>query len=113
VHHRCDHEISGSQFAARDQSGDAGGQGLADIRPVEKVDIAIAVVTPSGMWTRPTDSQSVVTEMSGEYVLVTLRGIPLTEEGVYGFQISLQRQSPVTIKIPVLTVQSPALAELH
>lgn len=86
---------------------------LADIRPAEEVEVIIALVAPNGMWTTPRDSQGVVIEMSGEYVLATLRGIPLHEEGVYGFQISLKGQPAVSVNIPVLTVHRSALAGVH
>ena len=86
---------------------------LADIRPVEEVAISIAVVTPGGQRTTPTGAQSIAIEMAGEYVLATLREIPLIEEGVYGFQISLSGQPAVSVHIPVLTVRQPIIADVH
>lgn len=87
---------------------------LVDIRPVEELSIAVAVVTPSGDWTTPTSAESVEVNLDGEYVLATLRGIPLIEEGIYGFRISLGGQPAISVDIPVLTIQPPALArEVH
>lgn len=86
---------------------------LVDLRTVEEFEISVAVLGPSGLWTTPTNGHGVAIEMSGEYVLITLREIPLIEEGVYGFQISLGGQEPASIEIPVLTVGASAHAEIH
>jgi len=48
-----------------------------------------------------------------EYVLVTLRQIPLTEEGIYRFTMSLGHHEPFEIDVPVLRVSQPAYAEIH
>ena len=75
---------------------------LADIQPVEEVEISVALVTPSGLLITPTCSDCVVVEMAQEYVLVTLRELPLREEGVYRFQVALKGQSVTSVDIPVL-----------
>jgi len=46
-------------------------------------------------------------------VLITLRQIPLLEEGVYRFTIALGKQEPMMIDVPVLRVSQPAYAEVH
>jgi hypothetical protein len=56
---------------------------LTDIRPVEEVAVSVAIVTPSGVLTTSNSTDCILVEMAQEYVLVTLRGIPLQEEGVY------------------------------
>jgi hypothetical protein len=86
---------------------------LVDLRPVEEIEISVAVLGPSGLWTTPTNGHDMGIEMGGEYVLVTLREIPLIEEGVYGFQINLSGQEPASIEIPVLTVGSAIHADVH
>src|SRR5262245_53892482 len=53
---------------------------LTDIRPVDEIGIVVSVVSPRGASTRPTASESIVIEMAGEYVLATLRDVPLAEE---------------------------------
>jgi hypothetical protein len=69
---------------------------LADIRPVEEVEISVAVVT-----------------MAHQYVLVMLRELPFREEGVYRFEITLTGQSVASIDIPVLTTARPVSVEVH
>jgi len=49
---------------------------------------SVAVVTPSGALTTTNSTDFIVVEMAQEYVLITLRGIPLQEEGVYRFRIA-------------------------
>jgi hypothetical protein len=86
---------------------------LVDLRSVEEFEVSVAVLGPSGRWTTPTNGHGVAIEMSGEYVLITLREIPLVEEGVYGFHISLSGQEPAAIDIPVLAVGAARHAEVH
>src|SRR5262245_48109596 len=86
---------------------------LADIEPVEEVGLSLAIVTPSGATARPTAVESVIIEMAGDYVLVTLRDIPLTEEGLYRFEIALTDQPAAAIVVPVLSAGEPIAAQLH
>lgn len=86
---------------------------LADIRPIEEVEISVAVVTPSGTLTTPRSSDCVAVEMAHEYVLVTLRDLPLKEEGVYRFQVALKGQPVASVDIPVLTAARPVSAGVN
>ena len=43
----------------------------------------------------------------------TLRDLPLTEEGVYRFAVTVDDAAPVTLDIPVLLTVKPAFAEIH
>ena len=86
---------------------------LTDLRQVEELELSVTVIGPDGLFTTPTSSQGMLIEMTSEYVLVTLRGIPLIEEGVHGFQISIGTQDPAVIQIPVLAVRRSAHAEVH
>ena len=79
----------------------------------EEVGVSVALVTPSGALTTANSTDCIVVEMAQEYVLITLRGIPLQEEGVYRFRIALSGQAPVFVDAPVLTTDVPLTAELH
>ena len=81
---------------------------LTDIRPVEELSIAIRVLPPSGRRTSPAHSDAVVIEMAREYVLATLRDVPICEEGVYRFQIALGGRAAVSVDVPVLTLERPS-----
>jgi hypothetical protein len=79
---------------------------LTDLRLVEEIGISVAVVRPDGAIIFSDDC---VIEMVHEYVLVTVRSVPLEEEGLYRFRIALTSQAPVYIDGPVLSLaQRPA-----
>ncbi len=86
---------------------------LAEVKPVEEFEVSMAVVTPTGQWTTPTNPHGVSIVMSGEYVLVTLRDLPLMEEGVYRFQVGLTGQAPVSVEMSLLTARRPIPAGVH
>src|SRR5262245_48187758 len=85
---------------------------LTDIRPVEELSVSIGVLGPSGAWRASSQSDGIVIEMAREYVLATLRDVPILEEGVYRFQVGLGGQAVVSVDLPVLTVQR-SIAEVH
>jgi hypothetical protein len=81
---------------------------LTDLRSVEEVGVRVEVVTPGGLFSSPRDPGCVSIEMAGTFVFVTLRGLPLTQEGVYRFEVGLTEQPPSVVSIPVLMVGSAA-----
>jgi hypothetical protein len=86
---------------------------LADIRPVDDVAITAGVVFPSGRHAARMGSNDVVIEMAGEYILTRLRGISLSEEGLYRFQIQLRGQPVTSVEIPVLATCRAGFAEVQ
>ena len=52
-------------------------------------------------------------EVAGEYLLITLRQMPLTAEGVYRFLVSVGVDTEVTLDVPVLVVSNRGHAEIH
>jgi hypothetical protein len=86
---------------------------LTDLATMDEVEITIDVRGPSGLWTTPSTSEGVLIEMAGEYVLVTLRGLPLIEEGLYRFDVRLRGQPSMSVTIPVLVAGSSMHAEVH
>src|SRR4029077_19115479 len=77
---------------------------LDELKAVEEIHVAAAVVSPSGMWTTPSADAGVSIAMAREYVLVTLRSIPIREEGVHSFRMLISGQPPLSVDIPVMTV---------
>jgi hypothetical protein len=51
--------------------------------------------------------------MAHEYVLVTLRELPLHEEGIYRFRLALNGQTPAFVDVPALATTFAAPAEVH
>jgi hypothetical protein len=86
---------------------------LTHLRTVEELEVRVEVLTPNGMLSSPTEPGCITIDLSGEYVLVTLRGVPILQEGVYGFQVSLAGQLAVGVNIPVLMVGATSQLEVH
>jgi hypothetical protein len=86
---------------------------VVDVRKGESLDLGVSITMPNGMSTAPDQPDGIQVNVSAEYVLITLRQIPLLEEGVYRFAISLGDQDPVVIDVPVLRVSRPAYAAIH
>jgi hypothetical protein len=86
---------------------------LDRLKPIEELQIAAAVVSPSGIWKTPSVDDSVSIEMAREYILVTLRSVPLAEEGIHSFRLLIAGLPPISVDVPVLTVGSRVPAALH
>ena len=72
----------------------------------------VAVLTPTGLWAVPDEPDGVHIEVAEEYVLVTIRDLPLMEEGTYRFEVHLDEQT-VTVEMPVRVVPIRRYAEVH
>ena len=83
---------------------------LTDIQPVDEIEISVAVVTPSGLFTTPRSSDCVTVDVVDQDVLVALRELPLQEEGVYKFQLALQGILGASVDVPVRMLDRPAPA---
>jgi hypothetical protein len=79
---------------------------LTDLRTVEEFGVRVEVVTPGGLFSNPRDPGCLSIDMAGPFVFITLRALPLTEEGVYRFEVGLTGQTPSVVPIPVLLVGS-------
>ncbi len=84
-----------------------------DIQPMDEVDVEISVVAPRGGVATPASGLGVIIEVSGGYVLATLRDVPLLDEGNYGFRIALGNQAPVTVEVPILALGQSPEGETH
>lgn len=83
------------------------------LEPTDDGGVEVDVIAPGGVRLTPADGFSVILEISGGYVLATLRDVPLLAEGTYGFRIALRGQPPVTTQVPILAFHQPADAETH
>jgi hypothetical protein len=86
---------------------------VIDVLPAEEIDVGVAVRTPSGLCIAPNAPDGYEVGIAGEHVLITLRDLPLTEEGLHRFEVSLGAQEPVALEIPVLLVSKPRYAAIH
>ena len=68
-----------------------------------------AVVTHGG---QPDEPDSVHIEVAEEYVMVTLRDLPLYEAGTYRFEVELDAHT-VAAEVPVRVTPTHSYAEVH
>jgi hypothetical protein len=73
---------------------------ILDIRPVDSFTVAVTVATPS-QHLAPVHSDGFEVSCAGEYVLITLRDVPLSEEGQYRFEVSVGDDEPVILDVKV------------
>jgi hypothetical protein len=86
---------------------------VVDVRRGESIDLGVSIAMPNGLSTAPEQPDGIQVSIFPEYILITLRQIPLADEGIYRFTVSLGDQDPVVIEVPVLLVSRPAYAEIH
>src|SRR5262245_62071174 len=77
---------------------------ICDAEPGESLGIGVSMVTPAGMTLTPQNTDGFEVAVAPDYILITLRDIPLREEGVHRFCVSLGKGNPVFIDIPVRAV---------
>jgi hypothetical protein len=86
---------------------------VADVRHGEGIELGVSMQTPSGLSTAPDQPDGLQVTVAAEYVLITLRQVPLTEEGIYRFSVSLGSDETVVLDVPVLRTSRPMHAEIH
>ena len=74
---------------------------LADIQPVDEINVAVGMVTPSGERSARTGSGGVRIEMARDFVMATISNLDLTEEGVHYFQVRLRGQPILALPVEV------------
>jgi hypothetical protein len=67
----------------------------------EDLGVSFGVLTPGGRWVSPSTDVSAGVSMSGDYVIIGLRTLPLREEGIYKFAVSLSSGVTASVDIPV------------
>jgi hypothetical protein len=86
---------------------------VVDVPADEPLAVGLFIVTPSGRLATPNEAETFKVELTAEYVLVTLWDLPLKEEGLYRFGISINDGEAVTIDVPVLLVEQAKYAGVH
>jgi hypothetical protein len=86
---------------------------LADLRKTEQLEVAAGVTSPAGIWKTPPHGEGILIEMAREYIFVTLRGLPLQEEGVHTFSLLVSGQPPVSIEVPVVMARRALRPDVH
>ena len=86
---------------------------VTDIQPIDEIGVVVSIVSPRGVSARPTTPESMFIEVAGEYVLATLRDVPLGEEGLYRFEVALVGQPPTPVPVSVLAASRLTEAQCH
>jgi hypothetical protein len=84
---------------------------VADMQKSERFSIGVSLVTPSGVsMTPPRHEDSFDIAITAEYIFITLRDVPLAEEGIHRFAVAVGEGSPGFIDVPVRLVPKTAQA---
>src|SRR5262245_52616349 len=71
----------------------------------EELDVGFGIVTPGGLWVTALDDDAVSVAVSGEYLIITLRALPLRDPGTHRFEVRLSNGSAGSVDIPVWLCQ--------
>src|SRR5262245_61762121 len=80
---------------------------IVDVQPVDNFTVAVTVATPSQQLA-PVHSDGFNVSIVSEYILITLRDVPLSEEGWYRFEVSISENEPVILDVRVGLVSQSA-----
>jgi hypothetical protein len=76
---------------------------IAGVQAEESFGIGVSMATPSGVSLTP-KHEDVDIAMTADYVFITLRDIPLAEEGMHRFTVAVSKSDLVLIDVPVRLV---------
>ena len=79
---------------------------IDDVQPGNGVAMGISMATPSGNVVVPNHGDGIDVSVAGEYILITLRDVPLSEEGFYRFEISIGENESVPLDVLVRLVSN-------
>lgn len=87
---------------------------LGHIERRQALDVSFGMVTPGGCWVAPSDDDAATLEVAGEFVIITLRSLPLRSEGIHRFEVGLGNGSAASVDVPVwLCAPRHEPAQLH
>ena len=81
---------------------------IADVEVDETFGIGLSMITPSGVSMTPNHSDGFDIAISSEYIFITLRDVPLAEEGLHRFAVSVGSGTPVSLDVPVRLTKKAA-----
>ena len=86
---------------------------IADVEAEESFSIGVSMLTPRGALLTPQRSDGFDITVTAEYIFITLRDIPLKEEGMHRFSVAVGKGDPVSIDVPVRLVVNRAPAGIN
>jgi hypothetical protein len=81
---------------------------VKDAQPKESFNVGLSMVTPSGLTLHPQNADGFDISITPEYLFITLRDIPLSEEGMHRFAITVGSGAPASLHVPVRLVKNQA-----
>lgn len=85
---------------------------VIDVCHGDELNVTVSLVTPAGVETAPRQS-SIDIAVAGDYMLITLRDLPLRHEGKHQLLVAIDGGSPTALDVVVLQASRPAPAEIH
>lgn len=86
---------------------------VVDVRVGDELNVEAWIVTPRGVAAAPNHPDGLSVTVAAEYLLLTLRDIPLAEEGIYRICLAVDGGAPVTLDVPVLLASTSVNAVLQ
>jgi hypothetical protein len=80
---------------------------IGRVQAEESFGIGVSLSTPSGVSLTPKHEEMDIA-LTADYIFVTLRDIPLTEEGMHRFTVGVGKGDPVSIDVHVRLVSKRA-----
>lgn len=75
---------------------------VVDVRVGDELNVEAWITTPRGIAAAPNHPDGLSVTVAAEYLLLTLRDVPLSEEGIYQICVAIDGGTPVTLDVPVL-----------
>jgi len=86
---------------------------VVDVRPGDEVSFGVSIATPMGISMAPDHADGLDVAVAGDYLLITMRDIPLTEEGVYHVLLTVGASAAMVLDVPVLLTSQRVHADVH
>jgi hypothetical protein len=86
---------------------------VLDAAPEDMVGVRLFILNPTDHLVTPDEADLFDVDFTGEYILITLRELPLTTEGRYRFGVAIDDDDPVTVEVPVVLARKPDVAGFH
>jgi hypothetical protein len=74
---------------------------LTHLKAGQTAQVSFGIVTPAGIGISPAEDGTASLDMIGDFVVITLRSLPLREEGLHRFEVGLDNGSSATVDVPV------------
>jgi hypothetical protein len=84
-----------------------------DVLPGETVGISVAMTAPNGLSSSPCHEESFEVSAAAEYLFITIRDIPLAEEGLHRFEVLVGGETCLSLEAPVRLVSELVREDSH